>query len=192
MTEWLAETTEEGEVIARVGRESSKLVAEWPHIGRLTAERDGSEARFEAASNADPVQRTKIERGVVRLLLRSLEGKIGLHASAVGRDGRAIVLLGRPRDGKSTLAAALCARGMELLADDAAALDASPWAVVPTEESHFLDEAARRVLSLDASNETLRWKSAIAAPREKPTTSTMTGAPRVSGDRSARSSTPSM
>lgn len=55
----------------------------------------------------------------------SLDGTPILHASAVGVDGSAIVLAGDSGAGKSTLAAALCAAGGELLADDFVALQGS-------------------------------------------------------------------
>jgi hypothetical protein len=47
-----------------------------------------------------------------------------LHASAVALDGGAVAFLGGPGWGKSTLAAALYARGHGILADDVTAVDA--------------------------------------------------------------------
>lgn len=164
---WLAEVAENGVTLARVGRSEGLLIADWPQIGRLIVERSGSNARFVPSPDADPVQRAKIEGGVVRLLLRSLDGKIGLHASAVGRDERALLFLGKPREGKSTLAAALCqALDAELLADDAAALDSEPWRVVPTEHTHFLDDSAVHALGIDrVFTSMLRAKAGVVASR---------------------------
>src|SRR5213079_3770600 len=44
-------------------------------------------------------------------------------ATAVARDGRALALAGRPGTGKTTLAAALLADGMQLLNDDLVAVE---------------------------------------------------------------------
>ncbi len=83
------------------------------------------------------------------LLVRHLRGHLALHGAVVARDGGAVALVGRSRHGKSTLAAALCARGASLLADDAIAVErraAGAWVVDPTEENHWLDAAARSAL----------------------------------------------
>jgi len=45
-------------------------------------------------------------------------GLLVLHGSAVARDGRALVLLGRSGAGKSTAAAALCRKGFSFVTDD--------------------------------------------------------------------------
>jgi hypothetical protein len=53
------------------------------------------------------------------------EGRLVLQASALEIDGRALAIAGRPRAGKSTLAALLCATGARLLSDDALRVDPS-------------------------------------------------------------------
>jgi hypothetical protein len=53
-----------------------------------------------------------------------LQGRSLLHASAVGVDGRAVLLLGAAGAGKSTLTAALASRGASILADDVVAVTA--------------------------------------------------------------------
>jgi hypothetical protein len=138
----------------RIGVRGEEVVAEWPNLARLVARRDGSAPRLTFEPGTDERLATKIRQGTVSLLLRDLEGKLGLHGAAVALNGRAVVLLGRSGQGKSTLAAALCAAGGALLADDAAALDPSPaggWIVTPCEVDHWLDGGARAALGLPAS-----------------------------------------
>lgn len=149
MTEWLAQYEEDGEVFFRIGRDGEDVVADWIGIARLVARRDGSRHRLEVCPDADPRELAKIERGSVRLLLRHLAGKMAFHGAAVVEGDRAAVLMGRARQGKSTLAAALCARnGVALLSDDAVAIDpsADAFAVTPVEECHWLDAAAQRAV----------------------------------------------
>jgi len=68
------------------------------------------------------------------------------------------VLLGRSGQGKSTLAASLCARaGAALFSDDAVAIDrgaaAGEYLVSPVELNHWLDGSARRALAQDTTAE---------------------------------------
>jgi hypothetical protein len=73
----------------------------------------------------------KIEERLVRLpllgaclaVLLYQRGKFVLHASAIAVNGEAIVFVGNKGDGKSTMAAMLCSRGHQLLADDTVALE---------------------------------------------------------------------
>lgn len=164
---WLAEARD-GEIVAmRVGRSGDDLVAEWVGTGTLRVRHDGSEPRFHPDHDADPVAVEKLRRGVVRLLLRQIEGKLGLHAAAVSIEGRAVVIVGATGDGKSTLAAALCSRGAELLSDDATAIDrvASEWFVAPFEDIHWLDPEARPRVGLGTSDTGQRGKVPVPANR---------------------------
>ncbi|HVM69360.1 MAG TPA: hypothetical protein VM204_05935 [Gaiellaceae bacterium] len=156
MIEWLARYEEDGEVFFRIGRDGDEVVAEWLGVARLVARRDGSAHRLERDPSAEPRELAKIERGGVKLLLRHLAGKPALHGAAIAVGDDAIVLLGRARQGKSTLAAALCAReGVALLSDDAVAVDAAPegYVVTALEEHHWLDAAARHAVSRMTSGE---------------------------------------
>ena len=179
---WLAQHADNGDVSFRLGCDGDDVIAEWLGLARLVARRDGSTSRLEVVPGSDPRAVAKIERGSVRLLLRHLAGELALHGAAVARGSRAVVLLGRSGDGKSTLAAWLCTRrGAALLADDATAIDeiAVPmpvshgqgvvprWVVLPAEGDHWLDEAARFAVGLDlpAHANGVRGKAPVAAAR---------------------------
>lgn len=164
---WLAEYEENGAVVFRIGRAGDDLVAEWIGTVTLRARRDGSDVRFEPEAGAEPLDLAKIRQGSARLLLRQLEGKLALHGAAVELEGRAVLLLGRSGQGKSTLAAALCARGARLLSDDAIALEApaasgGAYEVVPFETDHWLDARSRRALG---GSDDDAWKLPVRAPR---------------------------
>jgi hypothetical protein len=156
---WQAELVADGELSFRIGTAGDEVVAEWIRVARLVARRDGSGARLTALPGADPRNVEKIRRGSGHLLLRDLEGKLALHGAAVAVGERAVVLLGRSGQGKSTLAAALCRAGASLLADDAVALDPGPdppdggWLVLPQEIDHWLDRPAREALGLPSDVE---------------------------------------
>lgn len=71
--------------------------------------------------------------GVPLTIAAMLRDRFVVHASSAALDGAAVVILGRPGAGKSTLASVLCASGWGLLADDALALGRSPdgWIAHP-------------------------------------------------------------
>ena len=60
---------------------------------------------------------------VVMAILLYQRGLLILHASAVEMDGSAIIFLGAPGQGKSSIAAALHVRGHGIVADDVTAVD---------------------------------------------------------------------
>lgn len=163
---WLAEHRVAGVLHGRIGRARDRLVAEWCGVGRLEASRDGADARFVAEPGASPVEVDKVRRGSAALLLRHLEGHLGLHGAAVAMRGLAVGLVGPAEAGKSTLAAALCtAHGAELLADDAIALESGPSgdAILRLEREHWLDGGSRRALGLDTSGEPVKRPARAAA-----------------------------
>ena len=77
------------------------------------------------------------------LLASERRGRYPLHASAVVKDGRALVLLGLPGSGKSTMAAALRASGFVLLSDNLVAVGAQ--GVWPVPEPIKLDARSREL-----------------------------------------------
>jgi len=57
-----------------------------------------------------------------------------LHAGAVARDGKCLLIAGPPASGKSTLVTLLCDRGWRMLSDDVAAIRIDSLEVVPYPE----------------------------------------------------------
>lgn len=169
-TEWLASAQDEGVVRFRVGRRGDEVVAEWLDLAVLVARRDGSRSSLTFADGVTDAQREKIRRGGARILLGQLRGELGLHGSAVACEQRSLAFVGASGQGKSTIAAALCAHGATLLADDAVALTvrAASTLVEPTEALHWLDAASCGALALPAPSPE-RYKAPLAAPREATT-----------------------
>lgn len=80
--------------------------------------RDGRMIQVDAASGADDELLLPTILGPAMGLLLHQRGLATFHGSSVSIDGRAAIFLGAKGFGKSTLAAALHARGHALLADD--------------------------------------------------------------------------
>ena len=66
----------------------------------------------------EPAMLPVLVSGNLLASLLLLEGHSVLHASAVEIDGEAVALVGRPRSGKSSLAALSCRAGAHLVTDD--------------------------------------------------------------------------
>jgi hypothetical protein len=64
--------------------------------------------------------------GTVLAVISFQRSRLPLHASVLDVDGRALVLAGDSGAGKSTMAAALVARGFRILSDDLCLLDTGP------------------------------------------------------------------
>jgi hypothetical protein len=141
---------ERGVVAYRMGRQGSRLVAEWPDLARLTCNPGGTGVQLRPIGGGSARSVAKL-RGVVRALLGDLRGGLGLHASSVALGNRAVLLVGPSGSGKSTAAAELCLRHRaRLLADDAAVLEeqASIVRVVPSEDRHFLSRESAEALDI--------------------------------------------
>lgn len=78
-----------------------------PGAGRVTVPRD-----------AEPVRREERLWGLPAQLCLLARGDLPLHAASVAVDGRAVLLAGPSRAGKTTLAAAATAAGWRLLSED--------------------------------------------------------------------------
>ncbi len=125
----------------RIGEDGDDYVAEWTGLATLRAKARGEAAHLTFDPGCPRDARKKIEGGGAMLLLRHLRGEIALHGAAIAKSGRALLLLGRSGEGKSTLAHALVAdHGWDLLADDAIAIAATTHGhqVLPTETMMWL------------------------------------------------------
>jgi hypothetical protein len=110
---------DEGGICFRHSTEESYL--RWDPVGSFLV-RAGNEILFDPAPGVEePLLRLPLLGAVMAVLLHQ-RGFLVLHASAVRVDGEAVLFLGGKGWGKSTLAAALHARGHVLIADDVVAL----------------------------------------------------------------------
>lgn len=167
---WLGEHRK-GDAAVRVGERGDELVVEWEGLGVLVSSRDGARHAFTPAPGLDAEGAKKIERGVVRALVRHLQGRLTLHGSAVAIDGRAVVCVGPSGAGKSTIAAMLVGAGGELLADDMAAIEVpldadAPVLVAPSEEAFSLDDAALAATGFGA-RDVVNWEGKWLVPSAK-------------------------
>ena len=87
---------------------------------------------------------------VTRLVLESAHPLIPIHAAAVERDGRAIVLAGESHTGKSTLAGWLTAHGWGFLTDEVALLERRHGGEAPVVHPFWRPIGVRRGGPLDA------------------------------------------
>ena len=129
-------------VAFRWGYCGEDLVAEWAGVLSLRATRSGELKALQPAPGAphDLVEKTRL--GVATAFLRAQRQQHALHASAVAWQGKALVCLGASGLGKSTMAELMCRhQGVELLADDTAAIEVVPECgvrVVPSESTIWL------------------------------------------------------
>jgi hypothetical protein len=163
--QWIREWKQDGLTDFRIGRTENDLVAEWVGMGVLRASRSGDRKEFTASPGVDSVQVEKFHQGLVNAMVRHLQGKMTLHASAVALSDVAVALAGESRSGKSTTSASLCRNPeVRLLADDTVALEDGPtgFVVTPTETIHWLPKESALALGVEPG---ARFK-AQARPRE--------------------------
>lgn len=84
-----------------------------------------------------------------QLAVAHTAGRLLLHAGAVERAGRAVVIVGPSGRGKSTLTAALVLAGFAYLTDEVAAIDPSSGWIDPFPKPLSLSTATRELLGLD-------------------------------------------
>jgi len=141
---WLGETHEGATVVFRVGREGDRLVAEWPGLVSVDVARDGTDLHVVPQEGADARQVAKLRASTIPALLRHLEGKLTLHASAVTAHGKAVAFLGDSGRGKSTIAFELAntSGAFALLADDC--LRVEGICAEPFDEVAWIDRASAK------------------------------------------------
>jgi hypothetical protein len=94
----------------------------WPRIGALVV-REGMEILVDPDPGADEAALRPLLLGPAMAVLLHQRGRLILHASAVRMPGGAVAFAGDSGGGKSTTAAALHARGLDLVTDDLLVLD---------------------------------------------------------------------
>jgi hypothetical protein len=125
------ELPERGSTFFSPSPEEDYLV--WPEVGSFLV-REGNEIVVDPSPGLDErVLRIVLLGPILAVLLRQ-RGHLLLHASAVAVDEEAVLFLGSSGRGKSTVAAALRARGHGLVTDDVAVLrvEESPPMVFPS------------------------------------------------------------
>lgn len=105
---------------------------EWPRVGRCLVRR-GREILLDPVPEADDALLRRWVLGPALATLLMQRGILVLHASTVLIADRAVAFLGGHGAGKSTLVAAMRARGHRPMADDVTAVDLAPAtpAVIP-------------------------------------------------------------
>jgi hypothetical protein len=105
-----------------------------PGVARYLAQ-EGRSLTIEPAPDADPRTVVQFARAAPLAAVCYQRGMAVLHAATAVLDGEAVLLAGASAAGKSTLLAALLARGWSMLGDEVAPLaqpDAGAVAVLPT------------------------------------------------------------
>lgn len=138
-------------------RGSNEFVIRYPNVCDVEIDAKLENVRILCADETQKPLAKALFAGSVMAKMMTLAGRCVLHASAVSVDGRAIVFVGPPGGGKTTMAALMCAAGARLLTDDALQLVPSDggW-LVPTGTSQLrLREASSALASqLDGETET--------------------------------------
>ncbi len=124
----------------------------WRGIAKFVV-REGREIVFQLLGELEASWLRQFLLGPVLGVLLHQRGLFVLHASAVGVNGHAFVIVGWKGQGKSTTAAGLHQRGHELLADDIVAID-----MTDPQEPHVLPGISQLKL----------WPDTVAALRIDP------------------------
>jgi hypothetical protein len=151
---------------------AADLVPAFRHLGtagttpEVTLDVVGGEGRIDLFRNGDPLLSCRPEEAATALKGQVMDEVLGrgdyalaLHAAALSRDGRMLLLTGPPGAGKTTLALALAGSGFGLAGDDlvllatqgrvtgvpfAAAVKAGAWRLIAPFRPDLMDAAVFR------------------------------------------------
>ncbi len=136
--------------------------AEAPHAVDLRLYVDGE--AFGRASSAQQAADQVLTR-VNRLAIDHTPGRVLLHAGAVERAGKVVVIAGVSGRGKSTLTAAMVQAGWGYLSDEMVAIDPDTWRVEPFTKALDLSAGSLELLGLDADAGFTGYKHPIPPDR---------------------------
>jgi hypothetical protein len=123
-TERLAEVLRaDGSIFFTLGRSASGTVLRYPGLCDFAGDRTLAEVSVHLAPGADEGLLSVMISGTLLAVHLMLRHAHVLHASAVHRDGRALAFVGSSGMGKSTVSAALCEVGCDLISDDLLRVD---------------------------------------------------------------------
>jgi len=100
------------------GRDGDRTVLRYPELCEFAGDAELTEVTAHPHVGVNPELVAVLAAGTLLAVHLLLRDRLVLHASAVRRDGNALAFVGASGMGKSTLAAALCLAGCDLVADD--------------------------------------------------------------------------
>jgi HPr Serine kinase C-terminal domain len=125
-----ATTRQDGTLLYGLGRDDGRCVLRYPGLCEFVGDTTLSEVAVHLHPGMDPGLVRVLAAGALIAIHLRLRHELVLHASAVRVGGRALAFVGASGMGKSTLAAALCREGHELVSDDVLRIDLADPTVV--------------------------------------------------------------
>ncbi|OXM74127.1 MULTISPECIES: hypothetical protein [Amycolatopsis] len=144
----------DGRVFYTLATDGNRTVLRYPSLCEFAGDPLLREVTYHLDPSADHGLLTVLATGALLAVHLTLNSHLVLHASAVRVDERALAFVGASGMGKSTLAAALCGLGCDLVADDVLRVDAG-GIVYPGSTENRLRMAARG-LADEAAEEDVR------------------------------------
>lgn len=111
-------------------RAGPQTVLRYPQLCDFHGDEELLEVVAHPHPGVDPNLIGVLAAGALLAVRLMLQGRLVLHASAVRHDGHALAFVGASGMGKSTLAAALCGAGCDLVADDVLRVDLNDGGVL--------------------------------------------------------------
>ena len=135
---------QDGRVFYTLAADGDRTVLRYPELCDFVGDPLLREVTYHLDPSADHGLLTVLATGALLAVHLTLNSHLVLHASAVRVGDRALAFVGASGMGKSTLAAALCGRGCDLVADDVLRVDLGRSALVyPGSTENRLRMAAR-------------------------------------------------